>query len=141
MDGVARVFLGYTGRNLPLVFAEVFGEDADVFNPYRRPVKGVPETGITFGIGIHSCLGKNLAAGILPLPGQAVEADKRQLGMVTWMARGLLAAGAVRDPEHPGRLDATIDRETWQTYPILFSPELSLQEGARAAENQEGANG
>jgi cytochrome P450 len=102
---------------------KVFGADADEFNPYRIPVKGVPETGITFGIGIHSCLGKNLAAGILPLPGQTIEADKRQLGMVTWMARGLLAAGAVRNPERPGRMDATIDRETWQTYPILFAPE------------------
>jgi len=102
---------------------KVFGADADGFNPYRMPVKGVPETGITFGIGIHSCLGKNLAAGILPLPGQTIEEDKRQLGMVTWMARGLLAAGAVRDPERPGRMDATIDRETWQTYPILFAPE------------------
>ena len=121
--------------------AKVFGDDADVFNPYRTPVKGVPETGITFGIGIHSCLGKNLAAGILPLPGQAVEADKRQLGMVTRMARGLLAAGAVRDPERSGRLDATIDRETWQTYPILFAPELSPQQGARATENQESADG
>jgi len=57
------------------------------------------------------------------LPGQTIEEDKRQLGMVTWMARGLLAAGAVRDPERPGRMDATIDRETWQTYPILFAPE------------------
>ena len=117
--------------------AEVFGADANEFNPYRVPVKGVPETGITFGIGIHSCLGKNLAAGILPLPGQTIEAEKRQLGMVTWMARGLLAAGAVRDPESPGRLDATIDRETWQTYPILFSSEQAM----RAAENQEGADG
>jgi cytochrome P450 len=113
---------------------EIFGADADVFNPYRKPVRGVPETGITFGIGIHSCLGKNLAAGILPLPGQKIEADKRQLGMVTWMARGLLEAGAMRDPERPGRLDATIDRETWQTYPIL----LSADPGAGMLNSSEG---
>ncbi len=100
----------------------VFGEDAADFNPYREMPKGVLETGITFGIGMHSCLGKNLAAGTLPKPGDPIDQETRQLGMVTWVARGLLRCGAVKDPDNPGHLDPTIARETWAVYPVLFQP-------------------
>jgi hypothetical protein len=98
----------------------IFGDDAADFNPYREVPAGVPETGITFGIGMHSCLGKNLAAGTLPKPGTEVDPERRQLGMVAWVARALLERGVVRDPENPGYLDPTIARETWKEYPILF---------------------
>jgi cytochrome P450 len=101
--------------------SKIFGDDAAEFNPYREKHKGVTETGITFGIGIHSCLGKNLAAGALPKPGETVEPDKRQLGMVTWIAHALLKSGVVKDPDNPGHIDPTITRETWAEYPILFS--------------------
>ena len=101
----------------------IFGSDAAEFNPYRETPKGVLETGITFGIGMHSCLGKNLAAGTLPKDGEMMDADKRQLGMVTWVARGLLRCGAVKNPDKPGYLDPTIARETWAEYPILFRPD------------------
>jgi cytochrome P450 len=103
--------------------ATIFGDDAADFNPYREAPKGVLETGITFGIGMHSCLGKNLAAGTLPRPGESIDPEKRQLGMVTWVARGLLRCGAVKDPDNPGHLDPTIARETWAEYPILFRPD------------------
>lgn len=101
---------------------KIFGDDAAEFNPYRETPKGVLETGITFGIGMHSCLGKNLAAGTLPKSGETLDPEKRQLGMVTWVARGLLRSGAVKDPDNPGYLDPTITRETWAEYPILFRP-------------------
>ena len=103
---------------------DIFGSDAEEFNPYRETPAGVGETGITFGIGMHSCLGKNLAAGALPRPGAKQDPDRRQLGMVTWVARELLRLGAVKDPENPGQLDPTITRITWKEYPILFNPDL-----------------
>ena len=99
---------------------KIFGDDGAEFNPYREKHRGVTETGITFGIGIHACLGKNLAAGTLPKPGETVDPDRRQLGMVTWIAHALLKCGAVKDPENPGHIDPTITRETWAEYPILF---------------------
>jgi cytochrome P450 len=99
----------------------IFGDDAAEFNPYREKQQGVTETGITFGIGIHTCLGKNLAAGTLPKPGESVDPDRRQLGMVAWIAHGLLKSGAIKDPDNPGHIDPTITRETWADYPILFS--------------------
>jgi len=99
----------------------IFGNDAAEFNPYRETPRGVTETGITFGIGMHSCLGKNLAAGTLPKPRETIDPEKRQLGMVAWVAHALLKCGAVKDPDNPGHIDPTITRETWADYPILFS--------------------
>jgi cytochrome P450 len=100
--------------------ATIFGDDAAEFNPFREIAHGVTETGITFGIGMHTCLGKNLAAGVLPKAGESVDPDRRQLGMVTWIAHALLKCGAVKDPENPGHIDPTITRETWAEYPILL---------------------
>ena len=70
---------------------------------------------------MHACLGKNLAAGVLPKPGEETDPSRRQLGIVTWVARALLESGAVKDPANPGKLDPTIERETWQVYPVLFN--------------------
>lgn len=98
----------------------LFGPDAAEFNPFRQIPKGTTETGITFGIGMHSCLGKNLAAGALPKQGQDIDPERRQVGTVAWVAQALLRCGAVPDPDKPGRIDPTIARETWETYPILF---------------------
>ena len=98
----------------------IFGDAAAEFQPLREVPAGIDRTGLTFGIGIHSCLGKNLAAGTLPRPGETVAADKRQLGTLAWIARGLLQAGMRKDPARSGELDKTIARETWQTYPVLL---------------------
>jgi cytochrome P450 len=99
---------------------DVFGADAAQFNPGREVPAGVPETGITFGTGMHACLGRNLAAGALPPPGRAVDPQHRQLGTVAWIARALLERGVSRDASRPGHLDQTIERETWQRYPVQF---------------------
>lgn len=99
---------------------EIFGSDAAQFSGERAVPPGIAETGITFGIGMHSCLGKNLAAGVLTVPGRDTPPDKRQYGTVPWIAHALLAAGLQRDPARPGELDATIERETWLRYPVQF---------------------
>lgn len=104
--------------------SKIFGSDAAEFNPFREMPKGVSETGITFGIGIHSCLGRNLAAGTLPKPGEEVDPERRQLGTVSWIAHGLLKHGAVKDPDKPGHIDPTITRETWAIYPVLFAEDV-----------------
>lgn len=97
----------------------IFGHRPEDFDPYREIEKGVFETGITFGIGIHACLGKNLAAGNLVRPG-SVAGESHQYGTVAWIAHGLLAAGIERHPERHPELDQTIDRETWLHYPVCF---------------------
>jgi len=99
---------------------EIFGDAAAEFDPYRELPAGVPETGITFGIGVHACLGKNLAAGALVREGEQVDPARRQYGMVALIAHGLLKAGARKDPAREAHLDTTIARETWAEYPILL---------------------
>ena len=101
---------------------KIFGDDGAEFDPHRKLPAGVNQTGITFGIGIHSCLGRNLAAGTFVKPGDPIDAENHQFGTVAWIANRLLRDGARMDPENPGQLDQTIERETWQTYPILFDP-------------------
>ncbi len=100
---------------------EVFGADAQAFNPERAVRRGVSETGITFGIGMHACLGKNLAAGRLP-DGGKVDPATHQLGTVAWITHALLKAGVAADPSGTPELDQAIARETWLRYPIRFAP-------------------
>lgn len=99
----------------------IFGGDPGVFNPYREIQRGVAETGITFGIGIHACLGKNLAAGTLPIPGKPFDAETHAWGMVPWVCHALLRAGIQQHPTDAPELDQTIDRETWHRYPVVFA--------------------
>ena len=98
----------------------IFGDDAAKFDPYRELPAGINETGITFGVGIHSCLGRNLAAGTFVKPGGKIDPENHQYGAVAWVANGLLRHGARKDPDNAGQLDQTIERETWSSYPIVF---------------------
>ncbi len=101
--------------------AALFGAEPEMFNPQRDIERGVSETGITFGIGMHACLGKNLAAGALPVPGKALDMDRHQLGTVAWIAHALLEAGITPNPMQAPELDQAIARETWLNYPALRS--------------------
>ncbi len=98
----------------------VFGEAPAEFQPHRSVEAGVPATGITFGIGMHACLGKNLAAGVLAPAARTVDSDTHQYGTVAWISHALLAAGIERDPAEPPEIDQAIARETWLRYPVRF---------------------
>ena len=101
----------------------VFGADAEVFNPQRNIKQGTSETGITFGIGMHACLGKNLAAGSLPKVSKQESSptlQQHQLGTVPWICHQLLKAGIQKHPQDKAQLDQAIERETWAKYPVYF---------------------
>ena len=98
---------------------DLFGADAATFNPYRKLPVGLSETGITFGIGMHACLGKNLAAGVLSRDGQV--SDSHQYGTVPWISHQLLKRGIRRHPLEEAKLDQAIARETWAYYPVTFA--------------------
>jgi hypothetical protein len=42
----------------------VFGDDAEEFDPRRTTPDGVPGYGLSFGSGMHACIGQDLAAGL-----------------------------------------------------------------------------
>src|SRR5690606_28773678 len=39
-----------------------FGPDADDFDPHRQLAAGVAPWGLSFGLGMHACIGQELAA-------------------------------------------------------------------------------
>jgi hypothetical protein len=96
----------------------VFGADADVFNPHRRIPPGHEPFGLTFGTGVHTCLGRDLDGGVVPRG--AVDPDAHQYGIITLIIKALLAAGARPDPDRPAELATHTERQNWGRYPVLF---------------------
>jgi cytochrome P450 len=99
---------------------DAFGEDATTFNPQREKHPPHMPYGVTFGVGVHSCLGKNLAAGDIPKAN--TDPAKHQYGTVTLIARELLAHGAQPNPAQAPQQDLSTERETFLHYPIVFAP-------------------
>ncbi len=97
---------------------DTFGADATEFNPYRQLPATQPPYGLTFGVGIHTCLGRNLAAGDVAKAN--TDPATHQYGTVTMIARALLAANARPDPERPPIKNPNIAREQWDSYPVLL---------------------
>ena len=97
--------------------SEAFGPDAERFDPHRTPATGVAPWGMSFGLGMHACIGQELAAGGDPA---AEPGPDRLYGLVPVAVRAVLADGAHPDPEDPPRLDPTSARGYWAAYPVRF---------------------
>ena len=97
---------------------DVFGVDADVYNPHRTIVPGHEPFGLTFGTGVHTCLGRDLDGGVVPRG--VVNTDAHQYGIIALIVRALLAAGARRDPANPPVEATHTERRNWGSYPVLF---------------------
>jgi cytochrome P450 len=95
-----------------------FGPDAAEFNPYRQLPGVLPPYGITFGVGIHTCLGRNLAAGDVAKP--STDPATHQYGTITLIARALIAHNVRPDPANAPKREANIAREAWASYPVLL---------------------
>jgi cytochrome P450 len=97
---------------------DAFGAGAEDFEPGRSLPPGVAPWGLSFGLGMHACIGQDLAAGLDPL---GREPDEDHLyGLVPVAVRSVLDAGGRRDPDDPPRLDPTSERGYWASYPVLF---------------------
>ncbi|HSV79900.1 MAG TPA: cytochrome P450 [Ramlibacter sp.] len=96
----------------------IFGEDADSFNPDRTLPTDVPPWGLTFGYGLHMCLGRDLDGGIAPTA--ATDPATHQYGIVTHLIRTLLALNVRRDPDDPATPDLQSERPNWGRYPVLI---------------------
>jgi cytochrome P450 len=97
---------------------EAFGEDADSFNPHRTVVAGNEPFGLTFGTGVHTCLGRDLDGGLVP-KGE-VDPAQHQFGIIALLVKALLDAGAVPDPDRAAAMATHTARPNWGSYPVLF---------------------
>lgn len=98
---------------------KVFGDDADKFNPYREPPSGQNLYGLSFGLGMHSCIGRNLAAGVNSKPD--TDPNNHHYGTVTMILRELISLNAIPDPKDTPKMDDKTKRPNWGYYPIIFS--------------------
>ena len=97
---------------------QVFGKDAGRFNPHRQLAQGVRPFGLTFGYGVHTCLGRDLDGGVLPRPG--TDPNDHQYGIVTDLVRELLKHGVRPDPNEVPVRDFHTARQNWGCYPVIF---------------------
>lgn len=112
---------------------EVWGDDADEFRPGRPiPDDGAP-WGLTFGHGIHACLGMELAGGTAPELDATgnVDPNAHVFGAITTMASMLFARGLRRNPDRPAVLDTSTVRTVFSTYPVLFDSSSASKQSLR----------
>lgn len=97
---------------------DVFGPSADTFDPFRPLPEGVAPWGLSFGHGLHACLGQELAGGVELPPGDALE--HHLLGAICVMAGIVLAADARPDVERPPERDPSTTRDVFAGYSVRF---------------------
>jgi len=98
---------------------KIFGDDADKFNPDRETPDGQNLYGLSFGLGMHSCIGRNLAAGVNSKPD--TNPDNHHYGTVTMIMRKLISCDALPDPDNTPKMDEKTKRPNWGYYPITFN--------------------
>lgn len=94
----------------------VFGADADTFEPDRELAAAVKPYGMSFGGGIHSCIGRSLAAGLMSTPDDPDA--QRPIGMVALSLRALLHAGVIPDPDAPAVRSARSAQGYYESFPV-----------------------
>ena len=111
-------------RKLASLGSGLFHLDSDEFRPDRVIPDDAAPWGLTFGHGIHACLGMELAGGMAPEfdASGAVDPKTHVYGAITTMASMLFAAGLERDPDRPAALDSSTVRTVFSAYPVVFTP-------------------
>ena len=98
------------------VQTEVFGPDARYFNPYRQTPPGKQPWGMTFGLGVHSCIGQNLVTGIKNKNDEKLGAQ----GTAVRIMAALYALGAELDPDNPPRSPHDSLHDHYDSVPMIL---------------------
>ncbi|MGO4388699.1 cytochrome P450 [Microvirga sp. 2YAF29] len=122
VTGEGRVVLDFAAANRQ---RDLFGETADEFDPDRSRADGVPSWGLTFGYGMHMCLGRDLDGGVLP--GPETDPANHQYGIVTQLVRALLDRDVRPDPERQAVRDMNTSRKNFSSYPVLLNHETEAK--------------
>ena len=94
---------------------EVFGPDAEEFNPRRVARTPIKPTGLAFGDGPHTCIGMAMSIG---KAGPGGEGGDAPVGLIVYVLRELYRAGVRRDPENPPRWNDANVRHEYAEFPV-----------------------
>ena len=95
---------------------EVFGEDGRYFNPRREVPKGMQPWGMTFGLGVHSCIGRNLVTGIM----NSGDDKHGTHGTAVRLMMALYKLGAELDPDNPPKRPEDSLHDTYDSVPMIL---------------------
>lgn len=98
---------------------ELYGPDPHAFDPDRVFGDGVTPHGLSFGHGMHACIGQELATGVLADDG--VETEQRQFGLIATGVQAMFDRGVGVDPDAPAEIDVRTARPYWARYPVVLA--------------------
>ena len=95
----------------------LYGADAQTFNPRRELADGVTPYGLSFGHGMHACIGQELATGR-----ESADADgQHEYGLIATAVQAMFDAGVEPDPEQSPVIDSHTARPYWSDYSVVFN--------------------
>lgn len=97
----------------------IYGEDAEDFNPDRVLADGAPPWGLSFGLGMHACIGQDVAAGLV-FDTESTESE-HLFGLVPVAVQVMFDHGCRPDPDNPPEMDESTTRPYFGTYPVVFA--------------------
>lgn len=92
---------------------DVFGANADRFDPHRPETGRATAAGLAYGDGEHVCLGKRMAMGVPDTAGSG--------GVLAAMGLALFASGARPHPSRAPVVQEGTARHQFRSYPIAFA--------------------
>ena len=99
---------------------QLFGPDAEAFDPDRVVDPSVARWGLSFGAGAHQCPGRAVGGGF-PVPADGHADDQHILGLVALEIREVCRRGVHPDPSREPERDTRTERFTrWAHYPVRF---------------------
>ena len=97
----------------------VFGDRAGEFDPHRSMPAGVAPWGLSFGLGMHACIGADLAGGLLQ--SDSDDGQEHLYGLVPLAVEAMMRHGARPDPAERPEMDMSTARPYWGRYPVLLA--------------------
>ena len=99
---------------------QLFGPDAEAFDPDRVVDPSVARWGLSFGAGAHQCPGRSVGGGF-PVAADGRADDQHILGLVALEIREVCRRGVHPDPSREPERDTRTERFTrWAHYPVRF---------------------